>query len=98
MREQGGDGVEPQLAADVERIARAGGTPLLLARDTRVLGVIYLKDILKPNMKERFDRLRAMGIRTIMITGDNPLTAARSRAKPASTTSSPRRRRRRRWR
>jgi K+-transporting ATPase ATPase B chain len=64
------------LIAEVERIARAGGTPLLLARDTTVLGVIYLKDILKPNMRERFDRMRAMGIRTVMITGDNPLTAS----------------------
>jgi K+-transporting ATPase ATPase B chain len=64
------------LAGDVERIARAGGTPLLLADEQRVLGVIYLRDILKPNMRERFDRLRAMGIRTVMITGDNPLTAS----------------------
>ncbi len=48
----------------------------MLARDKSVLGAIYLKDILKPNMKDRFDRMRAMGIRTIMITGDNPLTAA----------------------
>jgi K+-transporting ATPase ATPase B chain len=74
-RERGGDGASV-LAADVERIARAGGTPLLLAQDKRILGAIYLKDVLKPNMKERFDRLRAMGIRTIMITGDNPLTAS----------------------
>jgi potassium-transporting ATPase ATP-binding subunit len=75
VRERGGDGAAV-LASDVERIARAGGTPLLLAEDNRILGAIYLKDILKPNMNERFDRLRAMGIRTIMITGDNPLTAA----------------------
>ena len=75
VREQGGD-VGTTLASEVERIARAGGTPLLLAENKTVLGVIYLKDILKPNMKERFDRLRAMGIRTIMITGDNPLTAS----------------------
>ena len=65
-----------QLAPQIERIARSGGTPLLLARNTLVIGVIYLKDILKPNMTERFARLRAMGIRTVMITGDNPLTAA----------------------
>ena len=64
------------LAADVEKIARAGGTPLLLAERGRVLGCIALRDILKPNMRTRFDRLRAMGIRTVMITGDNPLTAA----------------------
>jgi K+-transporting ATPase ATPase B chain len=64
------------LSGDVERIARAGGTPLLLADENGILGVIYLRDILKPNMRERFDRLRAMGIRTVMITGDNPLTAS----------------------
>ena len=76
VRERGGDSSGSELAPDVERIARAGGTPLLLAEDGKILGVIYLKDILKPNMKVRFDRLRAMGIRTIMITGDNPLTAS----------------------
>jgi K+-transporting ATPase ATPase B chain len=75
VRGRGGDATQV-LASDVERIARAGGTPLLLAANDKVLGAIYLKDILKPNMKERFDRLRAMGIRTIMITGDNPLTAS----------------------
>ena len=64
------------LAADVERIARAGGTPLLLADRSGILACIELRDILKPNMRARFDRLRAMGIRTVMITGDNPLTAA----------------------
>ncbi len=74
VKERGGDGTTV-LAAEVEQIARSGGTPLLLAKDKRVLAVIYLKDILKPNMLERFDRLRAMGIRTVMITGDNPLTA-----------------------
>jgi potassium-transporting ATPase ATP-binding subunit len=75
VRDQGGKPVEG-LAAVVERIARAGGTPLLVARNGQILGVIHLKDILKPNMRDRFDRLRAMGIRTVMITGDNPLTAA----------------------
>ncbi|HEY8322525.1 MAG TPA: potassium-transporting ATPase subunit KdpB, partial [Candidatus Baltobacteraceae bacterium] len=75
VRDQGGE-PSGELAGEVERIARSGGTPLLLARDRHVLGAIHLKDILKPNMKHRFDRLRAMGIRTIMITGDNPLTAA----------------------
>ena len=64
------------LVAEVEKIARAGGTPLLLAERGRILGCIALRDILKPNMRVRFDRLRAMGIRTVMITGDNPLTAA----------------------
>ncbi len=75
VREHGGDG-DSTLAADVERIARSGGTPLLLASDKKILALIHLKDILKPAMRERFDRLRKMGIRTIMITGDNPLTAA----------------------
>ena len=75
VREQGGN-PSAELSPHIDRIARSGGTPLLLARNTVVLGVIYLKDILKPNMRERFDRMRAMGIRTVMITGDNPLTAA----------------------
>ena len=74
--EQGQTSVAPQLDTQVERIARAGGTPLLLADERGLLAVIALKDILKPNMRVRFDRLRAMGIRTIMITGDNPLTAS----------------------
>ena len=64
------------LAGEVERVARAGGTPLLVADHNRILGMIGLRDILKPNMRVRFDRLRAMGIRTVMITGDNPLTAS----------------------
>jgi K+-transporting ATPase ATPase B chain len=75
VREQGGD-PQTELSREVERIARSGGTPLLLARNKQIVGAIHLKDILKPNMHERFDRLHAMGIRTIMITGDNPLTAA----------------------
>ncbi len=74
VREHGGDGATV-LAPEVELIARSGGTPLLLARDKQILAVIHLKDILKPKMQERFARLRAMGIRTVMITGDNPLTA-----------------------
>ena len=65
-----------QVQHDVARIAGEGGTPLVVADDDRVLGTIYLKDIVKGGMKERFDRLRMMGIRTVMITGDNPLTAA----------------------
>jgi len=59
----------------VERISRAGGTPLVVAYDKKPLGVIYLKDIVKGGMRERFAQLRAMGIKTVMITGDNPLTA-----------------------
>ena len=60
----------------VNRIAGEGATPLLVAEGARVLGVIALRDVVKPGMRDRFDRLRAMGIRTIMITGDNPLTAS----------------------
>jgi K+-transporting ATPase ATPase B chain len=60
----------------VQAIASGGGTPLLVARNRKVLGAIQLEDIVKGGMKERFDQLRAMGIRTVMITGDNPLTAA----------------------
>ena len=60
----------------VERVARAGGTPLAVAQDDRILGVVHLKDIVKGGIRERFDALRQMGIRTVMITGDNPLTAA----------------------
>jgi potassium-transporting ATPase ATP-binding subunit len=67
--------VPPGLQEAVRGIAAAGGTPLVVAEDDRVLGVIYLKDTVKPGMRERFAELRAMGIRTIMITGDNPLTA-----------------------
>ena len=68
--------VPPQLAAIVQRIARAGGTPLVVAEGRSPLGVIHLKDIVKGGIKERFAHLRAMGIKTVMITGDNPLTAA----------------------
>lgn len=60
----------------VERIANLGGTPLVVAKNNQVLGVIYLKDIVKSGVKERFEDLRRMGIKTIMITGDNPMTAA----------------------
>ncbi len=65
-----------QVQQDVSRVAGEGGTPLVVADGKQVLGTIYLKDIVKGGMKERFDRLRMMGIRTVMITGDNPLTAA----------------------
>jgi K+-transporting ATPase ATPase B chain len=67
----------PQLELAADQIAREGGTPLAVARDSQVLGVVYLKDVVKEGMTERFARLRAMGIRTIMVTGDNPLTAAK---------------------
>ena len=71
-------GVVPTaLGPEVDRIAKEGGTPLVVARDADVLGVIYLKDTVKDGMRERFERLRSMGIRTVMVTGDNPLTAAK---------------------
>jgi len=75
VERQGGmvpEGVRPI----VEAIANSGGTPLLVARDRRVLGIIHLKDVVKGGIRERFGQLRTMGIRTVMITGDNPLTAA----------------------
>ena len=75
VKERGGT-VPNEVIETVEKIARVGGTPLVVASDEHILGVIYLKDIVKGGMRERFARLRAMGIRTIMITGDNPLTAA----------------------
>ncbi len=66
-----------ELRTELDRIGREGGTPLAVARNERVLGVIYLKDVIKEGMNVRFDQLRAMGIRTIMVTGDNKLTAAK---------------------
>jgi len=66
----------PEFRQAVERIAMSGGTPLAVAEDGRLMGVIHLKDIVKPAIKERFAALRAMGIRTVMVTGDNPITAA----------------------
>jgi potassium-transporting ATPase ATP-binding subunit len=68
--------VPPELRSIVDRVATKGATPLVVADDMRVAGVIVLSDILKPGMKARFDNLRKMGLRTVMITGDNPLTAA----------------------
>ncbi len=74
VTEHGGE-LSTELKDIVERIARSGGTPLAVADRGRVLGVIHLKDVIKEGIKERFARLRAMGMRTVMITGDNPLTA-----------------------
>ncbi len=73
--------IESNLKTEVERVAQLGGTPLVVATGSAnstptILGVVYLKDIVKEGMKERFQELRAMGIRTVMVTGDNPLTAA----------------------
>jgi K+-transporting ATPase ATPase B chain len=75
-RKEGGE-APPELQAQLDRIGREGGTPLAVARDSQVLGVVYLKDTIKEGMRERFDQLRAMGIRTVMVTGDNRLTAAK---------------------
>src|SRR5450759_89243 len=75
VRERGGQ-VPPKLTEITDRISRFGGTPLAVADRDRVLGVVHLKDVVKGGMRERFQQLRDMGIRTIMITGDNPLTAA----------------------
>ena len=74
-------GLEPkdvpaEVAAAVDRIARAGGTPLAVSENGQLMGVIHLKDVVKPGVKERFADLRRMGLRTVMITGDNPVTAA----------------------
>lgn len=78
VRDQaGGDLAEPAaFRAAVDKIARSGGTPLGLADGGRILGVIHLKDVVKPDVKDRFAALRRMGIKTVMITGDNPVTAA----------------------
>jgi K+-transporting ATPase ATPase B chain len=75
LKENGGV-LPDEVRAAVETVARSGGTPLVVAENRQALGVIHLKDIVKGGMKERFAQLRSMGIRTIMITGDNPLTAA----------------------
>uniref|UniRef100_UPI0025D120B3 potassium-transporting ATPase subunit KdpB n=1 Tax=uncultured Paracoccus sp. TaxID=189685 RepID=UPI0025D120B3 len=71
-----GAAMDTALAASVDQIARSGGTPLLVSQGARIMGAVHLKDIIKPGVRERFGELRAMGIRTVMITGDNPLTAA----------------------
>jgi K+-transporting ATPase ATPase B chain len=74
--EEKGGVLPAEVRAAVEAISRSGGTPLVVAENGRALGVIQLKDIVKGGMRQRFDQLRAMGIKTVMITGDNPLTAA----------------------
>jgi potassium-transporting ATPase ATP-binding subunit len=71
-----GSQMPAEVRAAVDTISRSGGTPLVVTENGRALGVIHLKDVVKGGMRERFDQLRAMGIRTVMITGDNPLTAA----------------------
>ena len=74
--EEHGGTFSSECTQTVTRIAGQGGTPLVVARNGRVMGVVELKDIVKQGVKEKFADLRKMGIRTIMITGDNPLTAA----------------------
>lgn len=74
VQEQNGT-IPKDLDKIIDRISRLGGTPLVLAVDNKIYGVIYLKDTVKPGLKERFDNIRKMGIKTIMCTGDNPLTA-----------------------
>ncbi|HWW89532.1 MAG TPA: potassium-transporting ATPase subunit KdpB [Solirubrobacteraceae bacterium] len=75
--EQEGGQAPPELVAQLDRVGREGGTPLAVARNSQILGVVYLKDTIKEGIRERFDQLRAMGIRTVMVTGDNRLTAAK---------------------
>jgi K+-transporting ATPase ATPase B chain len=74
--EEQGSALPAEVRTAVDVISRSGGTPLVVAENGRALGVIHLKDIVKGGMRQRFDQLRAMGITTVMITGDNPLTAA----------------------
>ena len=71
-----GGALPAEVQADVDKISRSGGTPLVVSRAGRALGVVHLKDVVKEGLAARFSRFRAMGIRTVMITGDNPLTAA----------------------
>ena len=92
-----GTSLPREIQASVEQIARSGGTPLVVAENQRALGVIYLKDIVKGGMRERFNQLRAMGIKTVMITGDNPLTAAAIARKAGVMTFWRRRLRKTRW-
>jgi K+-transporting ATPase ATPase B chain len=70
-----GRALSPEVDEAVQRVSRSGGTPLVVTDSGRVLGVVHLKDVVKPGLVDRFKRLRAMGVRTVMITGDNPLTA-----------------------
>jgi K+-transporting ATPase ATPase B chain len=76
MIESRGNGFSAAVMKAVEDLAREGATPLVVAENNEVIGVIKLKDVVKGGIKERFAQLRKMGIRTVMITGDNPLTAA----------------------
>ncbi|MEX5559027.1 potassium-transporting ATPase subunit KdpB [Pseudomonas rhodesiae] len=73
--QQRGD-LQPAMSREIDKIAQSGGTPLLVCADGKLLGAIHLKDVVKPGIRERFAELRKLGIRTVMVTGDNPLTAA----------------------
>ncbi len=75
LTEGAGNTFPPDVDAEVKRIAQNGGTPLVVAENERVIGCIELQDIIKPGIQERFERLRKMGLKTVMVTGDNPLTA-----------------------
>lgn len=75
MVEQAGQSVPAEVSVEVKGIAANGGTPLVVVENERVLGTVELQDIIKPGIRERFDRLRKMGVKTVMVTGDNPLTA-----------------------
>lgn len=75
VRSRGGT-LSPELDAAFERVSKLGGTPLAVCKNNEVYGVIYLKDIIKPGIRERFDQLRRMGVRTVMLTGDNRITAS----------------------
>nr|WP_317266443.1 potassium-transporting ATPase subunit KdpB [Arthrospira sp. SH-MAG29] len=75
VRSRGGE-ADPELDQAFERVSRLGGTPLAVCQDSDIYGVIYLKDIIKPGIRERFDQLRRMGVRTVMLTGDNRITAS----------------------
>jgi len=75
VRSRGGN-LTPELDTAYERVSKLGGTPLAVCQDSDIYGVIYLKDIVKPGIKERFDQLRRMGVRTVMLTGDNRITAS----------------------
>lgn len=75
VRSRGGS-LPDGLDEAYERVSRLGGTPLAVCQDAEIYGVIYLKDIVKPGLRERFDQLRRMGVKTIMLTGDNCITAS----------------------
>jgi len=88
----------PALSREIDKIAQSGGTPLLVCAEGRMLGVIHLKDVVKPGIRERFAELRKLGIRTVMVTGDNPLTAAAIAAEAGVDDVLAEARRRRSWR